>query len=1234
MKLLDQVHEACLTKHYSTRNGALSEMSPEFSEFGSAFSWLYSPVVVKIGILSPELLILLPLDDTMNPADDNDEIAMRKKNLSRSVDEKSWYLKDSALENLEEEDAFQHKIYVNHLVDTLRELEPPFTLGIFGSWGIGKTTIANDLVKTLRGVTRSADTATANIDVWKYEGDSLRRQFLWDLQEQLKQQKVLKSGYDEVKEVYEEKGLEWESQRCDLGRLKKMAIPLIGASVFTFFTYLFFLKSGITSPLQALIPAVIVPIIMYLFSEFSRNTVVNERHMITRPIFFSADQFERKFKKIVKDANCEKLVIVVDNLDRCSHERVVQTLGTIKTFLEPRGQKKCIFVIPCDDHAIKQHVEAAYKVLTKGEEVHLFKDYAEEYLRKFFNASIRIDRFLPEEIEPYIAEQLEKAKISVSLGEEGKAELVQMIGFAFGENPRRIKQYLNNLASKYLLARGREAGSNPQIKPPITDNILFFAKVAAIECRFPLAFEHFLEDDNLYNEVISALQPGKKGDDRVARLLDTTGDLERFLVTTRRVTAANPKAFFHLKQSPHESAIPDYSQFAVAIRQGQYESVIEAYQAGKSEENIARTDEILRQIRDYRKYGYINYALNAITVAGKICQRIDETRLAQGVAEVMATTEQILKELYQLDPRPVVAMLKHAESSDREAIRGAYLGLFGNAPEDIEKSGIDWEMAQERIAEALVPELSDMREREKRQFRSAISKQKPLGRLLHILTSTKEARAALIEASTLENLVNNIAVEEVSAFAQREAGVQEHFRDIETLIRCSDLHSSDVAPSWVAKLLELLNAAMGKSNGLFSYAVQCVTDTASILRDGPETEVSNIARLMRSMYSRANDEVKFVICQGLWQLQDAVSANERRDLVSLVKNEFFVRSPAIQVKQFLALHRTPEYSGGHWGSLLQQFAQRLVGGAAGGLAQEFAEIASDLLKYDPGLLTELFVELMRRPELETSLSLVRKVIPLLPGGSRGKHIVAPLLNETLVRSDHRWQPANQRHLLELVLELRKWHTKDFQRALADHFVKLLTDSLVNRREIGIETLESFAEKGIIPPPQHRDILREVANYWMVQSPSRPLDASQRKLVSLIIDKRELSLPNAEEKLKVVRWLVSRLRPQFPAEERQYIANLIPALQGLAIETLEEIVPQCVGYAEATAEKDVRLALHHSLISLFSKNNPLERDVWSDLYEYVRKLLASGKNQDNELGKEMRKAMSRIVRHVRKSLSTE
>jgi len=46
-------------------------------------------------------------------------------------------------------------------------------------------------------------TRIVNIDVWKYEGDSLRRQFLWDLQAQLREQKIISRNKDYVAEPYE-----------------------------------------------------------------------------------------------------------------------------------------------------------------------------------------------------------------------------------------------------------------------------------------------------------------------------------------------------------------------------------------------------------------------------------------------------------------------------------------------------------------------------------------------------------------------------------------------------------------------------------------------------------------------------------------------------------------------------------------------------------------------------------------------------------------------------------------------------------------------------------------------------------------------------------------------------------------------------------------------------------------------------------------------------------------------
>jgi len=44
-----------------------------------------------------------------------------------------------------------------------------------------------------------------------------------------------------------------------------------------------------------------------------------------------------------------KKVIFIDDLDRCSKEKVVKTLETIKTFLDV---ETCIFIIACDDEII------------------------------------------------------------------------------------------------------------------------------------------------------------------------------------------------------------------------------------------------------------------------------------------------------------------------------------------------------------------------------------------------------------------------------------------------------------------------------------------------------------------------------------------------------------------------------------------------------------------------------------------------------------------------------------------------------------------------------------------------------------------------------------------------------------------------------------------------------------------------------------------------------------------
>lgn len=89
----------------------------------------------------------------------------------------------------EQDIRFGHIGIANNIQEIVANCPLPFTIGLFGKWGSGKTTILNVLTKKLR----NDKVAVVNFDVWKHEGDALRRTFLIELVEQLKNQGFDKS---------------------------------------------------------------------------------------------------------------------------------------------------------------------------------------------------------------------------------------------------------------------------------------------------------------------------------------------------------------------------------------------------------------------------------------------------------------------------------------------------------------------------------------------------------------------------------------------------------------------------------------------------------------------------------------------------------------------------------------------------------------------------------------------------------------------------------------------------------------------------------------------------------------------------------------------------------------------------------------------------------------------------------------------------------------------------------
>ena len=85
---------------------------------------------------------------------------------------------------------FGHYQLAGTIFELLKNAEPPFTIGLYGKWGVGKTTIAS-LVKELAC---NNGFKCLFFDAWKYERDSLRRQFLIELDRQIFNKRL---GYKE-----------------------------------------------------------------------------------------------------------------------------------------------------------------------------------------------------------------------------------------------------------------------------------------------------------------------------------------------------------------------------------------------------------------------------------------------------------------------------------------------------------------------------------------------------------------------------------------------------------------------------------------------------------------------------------------------------------------------------------------------------------------------------------------------------------------------------------------------------------------------------------------------------------------------------------------------------------------------------------------------------------------------------------------------------------------------------
>jgi formylglycine-generating enzyme required for sulfatase activity len=133
-----------------------------------------------------------------------------------------------------------------------------------------------------------------------------------------------------------------------------------------------------------------------------------------------------------------RLVVFVDDLDRCLPERVIELLEDLKLVL---SVPRCVFVIGADRELIQRGIQVVYQTLhlTSQEGAGTEKDYLEKIVQLQFN--------LPPANRSQIANLVSGLEC-----EPGLEHFVDIIAEGLNNNPRRVKQFLNEFSLQKHLA--------------------------------------------------------------------------------------------------------------------------------------------------------------------------------------------------------------------------------------------------------------------------------------------------------------------------------------------------------------------------------------------------------------------------------------------------------------------------------------------------------------------------------------------------------------------------------------------------------------------------------------------------------------------------------------------------------------------------------------------------------------------------------------------------------------
>lgn len=297
-------------------------------------------------------------------------------------------------------DLLNFERYVSPLVDvvTSPSAQTPFTVGIFGSWGTGKSTLMELMDRELDDRERDSGTGYFRIrfNPWVHrDEDNLIVPLLHTVQDHL--------------------------QADQKGRFLEAAKIVAGAATRLGLAWLIKTASADIVSLKDL-------------EEHQRDYMA--QHQRAKSVIRT---LKNDFRRVIEDITLKnrgardrgRVVFFIDDLDRCEPTRVIDLLESLKLFLE---QEHCFYFLALDEEVVSRGIQIKYKGFEFAEGRK--ETIGAEYLDKMIQLPVHLYPLGPSEIQGFLKKLPLRPEI-----EDQAHELAKVMV----PNPRKIKRICNLL---------------------------------------------------------------------------------------------------------------------------------------------------------------------------------------------------------------------------------------------------------------------------------------------------------------------------------------------------------------------------------------------------------------------------------------------------------------------------------------------------------------------------------------------------------------------------------------------------------------------------------------------------------------------------------------------------------------------------------------------------------------------------------------------------------------------